>query len=609
MMNARIVLACFVLSLAGCSDQPVPSNGPENGTSMDVLEKTLAAIGGREALVNLKTFSTDGTREAYLMGQGPEPGRGLFKRGLDTVQVAYDIAGPDIRLDTSTQYPARGGGYDARVSTELIIGQAGFMSRDDLMGIVSERDNALLPEQVAARTKTERLLNPHILLQELAIDSSRASAAGGAADNSAARRFSVQEALPVTLDRVRQTGRRTLLATQEWLTDNEDTRFFEMMAEKVTVGDDWLARWHEATTLTEPHEQLVIDNDIFPITLHVNSETGHIDKLTTTEWDVVYGDISLEVSYHDWQVFDGLYFPMHIRMSVGGAPRIEVQRSRVTVNPTVAATTFAPPEGVAYSHDEERAQRGRRVSQSLFAFGFAGVGPPEIASVAIEPGVTLVYAVPLDSVYSLIVEQAAGLVLIEPGENDLKGEAILEWANENYPGKPITHVIVSHHHNDHAGGIRPYVAAGATIVAHEAAKEFFTAQCARPASKIVVDALDRNPVPATIVGVPADEPYRIDDGLRPVTVYPMEMGHTSDMVFAVVEPEKILYAGDLYISGLARDLRAGRKRPADILPFHSAVSLLEAIQAYGLDVPTLVGSHDRQPASYADLGVYVNGEE
>jgi hypothetical protein len=89
----------------------------------------------------------------------------------------------------------------------------------------------------------------------------------------------------------------------------------------------------------------------------------------------------------------------------------------------------------------------------------------------------------------------------------------------------------------------------------------------------------------------------------------MEMGHTSDMVFAVIEPEKVLYAGDLYISGLARDLRAGRKRPPDILPFHSAVSLAEAIQAYGLDVPTLVGSHDRQPVGYADLTTYVSGEE
>ncbi|GIT34798.1 MAG: hypothetical protein Ct9H300mP4_11170 [Gammaproteobacteria bacterium] len=67
----------------------------------------------------------------------------------------------------------------------------------------------------------------------------------------------------------------------------------------------------------------------------------------------------------------------------------------------------------------------------------------------------------------MVVEQANGVVVIEPGMNDLKGEEIIKWIGKRYPGKPVTHLIVSHHHNDHGGGIRPYVASGATLVVHK----------------------------------------------------------------------------------------------------------------------------------------------
>ena len=35
---------------------------------------------------------------------------------------------------------------------------------------------------------------------------------------------------------------------------------------------------------------------------------------------------------------------------------------------------------------------------------------------------------------------------------------------ETVPGKPIKYLVLTHHHSDHAGGFREYVAEGATIV-------------------------------------------------------------------------------------------------------------------------------------------------
>ena len=37
----------------------------------------------------------------------------------------------------------------------------------------------------------------------------------------------------------------------------------------------------------------------------------------------------------------------------------------------------------------------------------------------------------------------------------------------NRAGKPLTELVVSHHHFDHTGGIRQAIAEGLTIIAHK----------------------------------------------------------------------------------------------------------------------------------------------
>ena len=40
----------------------------------------------------------------------------------------------------------------------------------------------------------------------------------------------------------------------------------------------------------------------------------------------------------------------------------------------------------------------------------------------------------------------------------------IDLAKAKYPGKPIKYLVLTHHHMDHSGGLRAYVAEGATIV-------------------------------------------------------------------------------------------------------------------------------------------------
>ena len=595
----QFTLISFLIGIfiTGCS--------ADDDNSENVLELAINGLGGYEALDNLNAYSIKSERDEYIMGQGPETGRGLMRLAAPDVTVSHDLDADSVRIDVVTNLAAREGGYIRRESTTLLVGNAGYLSEDDLFGIVPERDKPLSSDKTAAAKKTERLLNPHILVKELIAQpdllsnqSERISTKG--------YRYSGEEILPVTIDRVRQTGRRTLIATQEWLQGSQGSAFHELMAEKVEIDSDWFNRWQESNRVDEgEHLRLVIKDDIHPITIFVNPESGRIAKLKTMEWDVIYGDIELEVIFDQWQRIDGIDFPMMVKISQGGAPRMEVRRSLVEVNPSQDAHYFSPPTGVVYKHDEAASTRGKFVSQTIRMFTLAGAARPELNSIELESGVDLVYALPIDGVYTMVVEQENGVVVIEPGMNDLKGEEIIKWIGSRYPGKPVTHLIASHHHNDHGGGIRPYVASGATLVVHETATEFYEAQASRPISRVLMDALDRNPQPAKVIGVAAGDSYTIEDPTQSVTVYPVLGGHTEDMVVAVLEKQSMLYAGDLYVSGIARDLRSGTKRGPNVLPFHSAVALDETIRAYDLDVPILVGSHDRQPVTYQDLVNYI----
>ena len=600
-------VALIALAVCGCEKQAL-TGAPTALDGMELVFSSIEAMGGGQKLGAANTLSFKSDRDYYIMGQGPGPGQGLMKLARSEMTVRRDVAADKLRLDTVAKFAARGGGYTERRSHELIIGDDGYLHDAGFLGLLKDADRALPADRMASTLKTEYFLNPQVILQEIVADPALISG-DQAVGVHAGRLFSVEEAMPVTLDRVRQTGKRVLLVTDDWLEQSENTKFHDLMVERTEIDSGWLKTWRATTSIeVEKHHKLVIDNDVYPVTLYFDKQTGLLKKLHTLEWDVVYGDVALDVSYEDWRVIDGISFPHRVLMSYGGAPRIEVTRSEILVNPVFDMNIFMPPEGVEYVHNDAVAKRSRKLSQSLLMFGFAGVGRPTIESIQLSPEIQLLYAAPKDGVFTMVVELENSLVVVEPGQNDLKGEVIIDRLAQQYPDKPISHLIVSHHHNDHAAGIRPYIAAGAKLVVHETAVDFYKMQTSRQPSVVLQDALDRNPQMAQIVSVAANTPVRIEDSRLPVVVYHLEMGHVPDMVFVFVEGENLLYGGDLYISGLARDLRSGKKRPANILPFHAAQSLDDGIREYGLDVATLVGSHDHQSVVYQDLINYLTDE-
>ena len=600
--SKKIFLALFSMTLiVGC--------GSQDSNDEKAFNLALESIGGADMIQGLDEYLIKSERDEYIMGQGPEPGKGMMLLAAPTTNVSHKLSQNAIRVDLITTLAAREGGYITREVNTLLVGDEGYLSEDDPMGIVKEKDKVLTPDKAAAAMKTERLLNPHLLINEVLNDSSLlVDVDASSADKNEGWRYKENEVFPVTVDRLRQTGLRTLVANKEWEQQASQKEFFPKMINKTLIEPDWLDKWKANTEIDEnDYLTFSIKDKVYPITFYVNKDSGLIAKISTMEWDVVYGDIEIEVKFDNWDFSQEIPFPMTVRMSQGGAPRWEIRRDSVEINPGFSEDHFDQPPGLKYIHNESFAQRGWEISQTMRMFTLSGAYRPELKWTALADGIHYLSALPLDGIYTLIVEQENGVVVIEPGMNDLKGEEVAKWIYANIPNKPITHIIPTHHHNDHGAGIRPYIAEGADLVVHESAVDFYRAQIDRPKSSVVIDALDRlddrnNEV---ITGVSPDEPYVIDDPQRPVIVYPVLNGHTEDMTVALIGNANMLYAGDLYVSGVARDKRSGTKRGPNVVPYHSAISLNEAIKEFNIPADILLGSHDVEPVSYQDLIDYI----
>ncbi len=141
-----------------------------------------------------------------------------------------------------------------------------------------------------------------------------------------------------------------------------------------------------------------------------------------------------------------------------------------------------------------------------------------------------------------VVEFADHLVMFEPYGNEAELNARVDAANELVRGKQVTAVVVSHHHDDHAGGLRAAVARGLTIIGHRRTRALFEEWVSRPAV-LFPDALARNPRP--LVFQPVDEHLVLEDSKQRLDVY-HSVGdfHMSDALIAYLPRERILMEGD-----------------------------------------------------------------
>ena len=148
---------------------------------------------------------------------------------------------------------------------------------------------------------------------------------------------------------------------------------------------------------------------------------------------------------------------------------------------------------------------------------------------------------------SILFEFADHLTMFEAPSSQGWTKALIERARATVPGKPLTELVVSHHHFDHTGGIRQAIAEGLTIIAHKGTEGLFREIALRKGT-IAPDALGANPKPLRFKAV--DDHLRLGDAAMQVDLYHVvSNSHMAEALFAYVPKDRLLVEGDFFDVG------------------------------------------------------------
>ena len=267
----------------------------------------------------------------------------------------------------------------------------------------------------------------------------------------------------------------------------------------------------------------------------------------------VTGDTDLVTTFLDYKDFNGVMFPTRIRQSQGGFEVLDVAVREVQVN---GAADIVTPEA---------------------ARGFS-------ERVVAEKAADGVWYLAGGSHHSVLIEMSDHLVIVESPLYDGRAAAVFAEARKLVPGKPIRQVINSHHHFDHAGGLRAAAAEGATLITSAIAKPSLEQALANP-NRISPDLLARSGRSANIVGVRGQ--YELTDGKRRIEIYEMDASiHAQGFLMVYLPKERLLIEADAYTP-----LAAGMPPPA--VPHANNLNLVQNIERLKLSVDRILPLHGR----------------
>lgn len=180
----------------------------------------------------------------------------------------------------------------------------------------------------------------------------------------------------------------------------------------------------------------------------------------------------------------------------------------------------------------------------------------------------------------MFVEFDDYVMILEAPTDSNVSKAVIKLVRQTVPDKPIKYVSFSHFHFDHTGGLREYIAEGATIVVPPGTKTFVE-QIAKSRFTLKPDALALKPQPPLIETFERKRVFT--DGKRTVELYSIgPTSHVNDMVTFYFPKEKILFQGDMF-----SPLDTGGIPP--IIEINH--ELVKKVNELKLDVETLIAVH------------------
>ena len=287
-----------------------------------------------------------------------------------------------------------------------------------------------------------------------------------------------------------------------------------------------------------------------------------VERVETVIDNAVLGDMPFEAVYSDYKDFGGVKFPTRIVQRQGGHPVFDLTVGEVRPN---AAVAIQPPQG-----------RGGAPGGGGGAAGAqAGATPSE----KLADGVHLI----LGGYASVAVEFKDHLAIVESGQSDARGEAVIAEAKRLAPNKPIRYIVNTHHHFDHSSGLRPLVAEGAAVVTHQINRPFYERVFTAP-RMLNPDRLARSPRKPVFETV--TDRKVLTDGNQVLELHHLQgNGHNAGFIVAYLPKQRILIEADAY------NPPADASAPMPTPPSPYTVNLLENIERLRLDPARIIAVH------------------
>jgi glyoxylase-like metal-dependent hydrolase (beta-lactamase superfamily II) len=294
----------------------------------------------------------------------------------------------------------------------------------------------------------------------------------------------------------------------------------------------------------------------------------------------VLGDLHVDTLYSGYQDFGGVKVPTRIVQKRSGIETFDATITSATANPSNIAQLLQPPPP----------QAGRAGAPG--AAPAAPAAPPAVQSEKLADGVYRITG----GYVSLAVELKDHIVVLEGGQNEARGLAVIAEAKRVIPNKPIRYVVNTHAHFDHASGLAPFAAEGITILTHANNEDFLERALGAPRT-LVGDALAKAHRKPKVESV-ADKRLLKDDTRTIELHHVKDLEHSDGMLIAYLPKERILFTGDFNV-------------PAAGQPVAPAIAtLVQNVERLKLDFDRHVLVHapnpDR-PQTRADLMALLKG--
>ena len=280
---------------------------------------------------------------------------------------------------------------------------------------------------------------------------------------------------------------------------------------------------------------------------------GMVERVESVQPNPVMGDTRVVTRYLDYRDHGGVKFPARIVQEQGGFPVLDLSVAQVLPNAPVAIEVPANVPTFAERATSEKAADG--------VWFLAG-----------------------GSHNNVLIEMKDHLILVESPLYDGRALAVLAEAKRLVPGKPVRYVINSHHHFDHAGGLRAAVSEGATLVTSEQARGWYEQVMANPNS-VRPDAMQTSGRRASVTGVNGQRTFT--DGDRTVHVHLIEDSiHAQGFMMVWLPRERLLVQADAFTPGAPNS-------PPPAVANVNNVALVQNIERMKLDVDRILPLHGR----------------